>query len=136
MANDCVTVKESMMEWSVDSTLDKRFVTVPDLLPHKIITAMDNPPGSFLLDPYRDYRFSSISLPEILDNLHKAIYDRRQINRQEVLERLHLKQWEEWACGALQSAENKDVLLVTLLKLEDLCSYALREGKDILIFGD
>ncbi|MDJ0693392.1 hypothetical protein [Mastigocoleus sp. MO_188.B34] len=97
---------------------------------------MDNPPGSFSLDPYRDYRFSSTRLQEVLDNLHKAIYYRRQMHRQEVLESLKLKQWEEWASGALQSAERKDILLVTLLKLEDLCSYALSKGKDILVCGD
>ena len=69
------------MEWSVDSTSDKKFVIVPDLLPHRLIKAMDNPPGSFSLDPYRDYRFSSTRLQEVLDNLHKAIYDRRQMHR-------------------------------------------------------
>ena len=124
------------MEWSVDCTSDKRFVAVPDLLPHRLIKVMDNPPGSFSLDPYRDYRFSSTRLQEVLDNLRKAIYGRRQMHRQEVLESLKLKQWEEWASGALQSAERKDILLITLLKLEDLCSYALSKGKDILVCGD
>lgn len=123
------------MEWLIDTATDQQVVVIPDVLIEEVIEAVDIPRGSLPIDPYQDYHLSFCRLPEVLENLKQEIYQRRQIHHQAVMQRLNLKRWEEWAVGVLEDTEQKDLLLNILLQLENLCCMALKEGRDILVFG-
>lgn len=113
-------------------------VLIPDDLElvARLIAAIDVPRGTFGIDLYKDYRLSSQRIPELLNNLERAIVQSHDRHRQEVIAELKLPQWEDWAVEALAAVEQKDSLLPLLRQIKDLCAKAFSQQQDILIMGD
>lgn len=118
--------------------ISEDIVSIPEDLElvARLIAAIDVPRGTFGIDPYGDYRLCYQRIPELLDNLERAIVQCHDRHRQEVIAKLKLAQWEDWAMKALAAVEQKDSLLPLLRQIKDLCAKAFSQQQDILIIGD
>lgn len=124
-----------MWEWTL-APATGLLVAVPDDVVSEVIARVDQPPGAFRLDPYRDVWHPASAVGPLRDSLRRAVVTREAELRARTLAALHLADVAPWAMEAIRVSEERDSILTALRELMALCELAVQEGLGVRVYGD
>lgn len=124
------------MEWSTGFGFARISVAVPDDLVFALIEAVDEPPGSTGLDPYRNLELRGSQLVTLRTNVVRANEARRAFVLKEILAQLHRPHVEPWMKAMIGSREHSDEMLAVLEELLSLLELAIQSDAVVHVWGD
>lgn len=124
------------MEWQIEGADAMSGVVIPEHLVDKLHETLQQSPAFLTLDRYQDFTIRPPELQATAMLLKESVRAREQANRDSVMHRLGLTQWQSWAEGALSSTDEKDEMLLLCRRLADLCVRSLAAKRAIRILGD